>query len=310
MVYSALSSAVKERVHKTIYSFFKNYLDKIKNNVDIINLYKDNQILKNIGLNLLDKNDFLQPNTIEYQANENELNLMVEHVKKIWTEYGNNDPFWSVITSEKFRLEKIESTKDEFYSSGKNTCLQFIECLKRNDFIISKNMTCLELGCGTGRVTAHLATYFDKVLACDISKPHIKLAEENLKDIKNIEYINVVTPNELLDIKKVDVIFTVIVLQHNTPPLIHEYIKNLLSILKNGGVAYFQVPTYKKNYSFSIKKYLNNLDRYKTMEMHAIPQQAIFSLIEKNNCITYEVREDTWVGDLITISNTFLVKKK
>ena len=119
----------------------------------------------------------------------------------------------------------------------------------------------MELGCGTGRVTAHLATVFSKVYGCDISKPHLQIAEENLKKLNNIEFMKILTPDQLLIIDKVNVVFSMIVLQYNAPPLIYKYIENILKVLKPGGIAFFQVPTYKKNYNFSINRYLKNIEK-------------------------------------------------
>ena len=110
------------KIHRIIYYACIKYLAIIINNEDVISYYKNGQFLRQIGLGFIDKNDLQDHNNIEYKADKKQLSMMIDHVKKIWTDYGSTDPYWSVITSEKFRIGKIEISKDEFYSSGEHTC--------------------------------------------------------------------------------------------------------------------------------------------------------------------------------------------
>jgi cyclopropane fatty-acyl-phospholipid synthase-like methyltransferase len=155
---------------------------------------------------------------------------------------------------------------------------------------------------------------FQTVIACDISKPHLKLAADWMRehDVDNIMLKDVYSPKEIAELTSgVDVIYSVIALQHNPPPLIAEYIKVLLSRLNPGGLAFFQVPTSKRGYSFLVDSYLNDLEQGKVdyMEVHAIPQKALFEIVRDQGCRLVEIREDAWVGDEATISNTLLVER-
>ena len=108
---------------------------------------------------------------------------------------------------------------------------------------------------------------------------------------------------------KFDVFYSVIVLQHNPPPVIGVVLKKILSKLRGGGIAYFQVPTYALGYQFDCKTYLRGFMRNTRMEMHVFPQRELFELIREQGCRLVEMREDNYVGTGNMISNSFLVIK-
>jgi trans-aconitate methyltransferase len=106
-----------------------------------------------------------------------------------------------------------------------------------------------------------------------------------------------------------DLLYTRIVLQHNPPPVMHHVLNGLLGQLNPGGVAYFQVPTYNAGYSFSIDSYLAT-DNTTNMEMHYLPQPALFALLARHGCQLLEIREDDAIGlSHNAVSNTLLVRK-
>jgi SAM-dependent methyltransferase len=108
---------------------------------------------------------------------------------------------------------------------------------------------------------------------------------------------------------QVDLILSVITLQHNPPPVIYWLIKNLLRLLKPGGVAFIQVPTYRNGYLFEVEHYLNT-PAPNTLEMHFLPQQYVFRAIDESECSCLEVREDGMVGhEHIMLSNSFVIRR-
>ena len=51
------------------------------------------------------------------------------------------------------------------------------------------------------------------------------------------------TVDEMVNLERVDLVYSLIVLQHNPPPVIRLIVRAFLKALNPGGVAYFQVPT-------------------------------------------------------------------
>jgi hypothetical protein len=46
------------------------------------------------------------------------------------------------------------------------------------------------------------------------------------------------------------------------------------------------------------------------MEMHVLPQETLFALIEACGCQLLEIREDDRAGSASTVSNAVLVRKR
>ena len=106
-----------------------------------------------------------------------------------------------------------------------------------------------------------------------------------------------------------DFLYSRIVLQHNPPPVMARLLTDLLGQLRPGGVALFQIPTYKSGYRFQIDDYLAQ-DNDTAMEMHYFPQAALFALLAEQRCQVLEVREDDAIGlSNSAVSNTVLLQK-
>jgi len=109
---------------------------------------------------------------------------------------------------------------------------------------------------------------------------------------------------------QVDVIYSIIVLQHNPPPVIDRILGTFARILKPGGIAYFQVPTYVQGYSFDLGEYLESKVGTPSMEMHVYPQDRVFRRFAEYNAVPVAVVEDDATAmHAFGRSNTFLFAK-
>jgi len=240
------------------------------------------------------------------------LHQMLDRVAKTWQGLGSTQPFWSVLTSDEYKMERFGEHADTYWESGKGDVDRLNAWLKRNGIpAFGGNHTCCEYGCGTGRVTRWLADQFSRVVALDISLPHIELAQSHMKRAgkSNVSFRHIDSLAFLNQkVQPVDVFFSFIVLQHNPPPIIAVILNTVLQWLKPGGVAFFQVPTYAPNYSFIAEDYLQHPSQ--TMEMHILPQRYVQAIASRQNCEMIEVQPDLYVGSPDWISNTFLLRKK
>lgn len=235
---------------------------------------------------------------------------MVERVERNFRHMGETEPHWSVLSTDKYLANNIETTEAEFFESGKMPVTQLKLTAARYGLDLASFDTCLELGCGLGRSTIWLAQEFRQVVGADISAPHLRMAADVATRFgrTNISFLNVSDLSRLQTGPEFDAFFSIIVLQHNPPPIIHHVLATILGRLKPGGIAYFQVPTYRLGYMFDVDKYLATPLRLGVPEMHVIPQPELHRLIETTGCRLLEMREDSAAGG-DHISSRLFVRK-
>lgn len=237
------------------------------------------------------------------------LGLLLDRVYRAWSRLGEDDPFYSVLTFERFHQDQIAENMDEFYSSGKRDIERLALCLQRN--LIQKEIRqVVELGCGVGRLTNLLGAQFPSVLGLDVSKAHLELASAHCQrqGRRNVQFRQVRSMADLEDLPKIDLFFSLIVLQHNPPPVIVATLQRICSRMAPGGIMYFQVPTFLPGYRFRMDEYLN-LSESGSIEMHAVPQHVILRLLAENGLRLIEIVEDDCTGIQGAISNTFVAEK-
>jgi SAM-dependent methyltransferase len=234
------------------------------------------------------------------------------HVQNVWQHLGETEPHFSVLTSEQYQTLKIKDSQTVFFNSGQADVERLFMTLDRNGVDARSLKTCLEYGCGLGRVTYWLARRFENVIGYDISKSHLNLASRYLKEreLENVSLRHITQPGDIGNFPKVDLVYSIIVLQHNPPPIIRLIIQELVRALNPDGIAYFQVPTYRVGYRFSAKEYLSEQAMKNDIEMHVLPQREIFRILRDERGELLEVLEDGSTGLRDgERSNTFVVRK-
>lgn len=252
------------------------------------------------------------PMSIDGPCDDRQVALLFEHIQNTWQTWGTTEPHWSVLSAEQYKKNNIAGSEAAFYASGEHACEFFLKALARNNIDLTRLNSCLELGCGLGRVSIWLAKHFDKVHACDISLAHLNGAREYVekRGPRNVEFLHLASPNSFSGLPRVDGIFSIIVLQHNPPPLMEFMLGHLFAALNAGGVAYIQIPTYRRDYAFSVERYLRDRSQGNDLEMHALPQSRVFDIAQRAGMSVVEVWEDTSTGEARSRSNVFLLQKR
>jgi SAM-dependent methyltransferase len=253
--------------------------------------------------------------SIQLDLSDTQLDQLWDHVSQVWTGLGTSDPFWSVLTGERYRRANMSDTAmvEEFYASGIMDLHYLRAFLNRADLALTPDMVVAEYGCGLGRVTSFLARVTGHVLAFDISASHLEVARRRMEQeaIANVEFVHVIGQSSLARLKAIDLFFSIIVLQHNPPPVILGILKAAFAGLRPGGLAFFQVPTYASGYTFELERFMENEGRAKSMEMHFVPQINILRLAKAHGMQPMEIREDHLVGNYERwLSSTFLMRKE
>lgn len=238
---------------------------------------------------------------------------LLDHIAATWTRFGDTEPHFSVVTDPKFKPERIEANRAAFDAGGKHSVERLDAALARAGLALPQGATCLELGCGVGRITAWLARRCGHVLATDISASHLALARTHLaaQGARNVDLRRLARIEDIDALPAFDLFFSVIVLQHNPPPVIRTILERVFARLAPGGLAYFQVPTYRAGYQFAFDAYLREKIGKGEMEMHVLPQRDILRAASEHGLELVEVIEDPYTGMRAgEVSNTFLLHKR
>ena len=117
---------------------------------------------------------------VEDVKSSEDLAQILEHIRLTWQYLGEIEPHWSVLTSEKFVKSHITETEEEFFNSGRDNVEKLLASLRRNGLDISAYRTCVEYGCGLGRITRWLADRFRHVYGYDTLAAHLGGAANHL----------------------------------------------------------------------------------------------------------------------------------
>lgn len=235
------------------------------------------------------------PLEIETEADPERFARLLDATGRYWSRIGEEAPHWSVLTNDAYRPERIAETEAQFYATGASDVNLIRAVMRRCGLPPRRIRTVCEFGCGAGRATWHLARAFPEVIALDISRAHLDIAGRWVAahDLGNVQFRQV-TAQALHPAEGYDLWFSRIVLQHNPPPVMLAILRAAFRGLAPGGVAIFQVPTYAVGYRFALDDYLAGRIG-EAMEMHVLPQRALFALAAAEGLELLEMRDDTGV---------------
>ncbi|MFH1313761.1 MAG: class I SAM-dependent methyltransferase [Candidatus Eisenbacteria bacterium] len=156
-----------------------------------------------------------------------------------WEKFGRDDPYFSVISDDKFRERNLtDENREDFFRSG----YVYIDtiCTKSREHI-DPTFTikqALDFGCGVGRLVIPLSDVAETVTGVDVSDSMLDEAKKNCetRSIKNV--ILVKSDDNLSSLTgKYDFIHSFIVFQHIPVPRGERIFKNLIDHLEDGGIC-------------------------------------------------------------------------
>lgn len=256
--------------------------------------------------------DRLPGNPIQLDLSAEQRQRLWEHVAKAWSQLGEQEPYYSVLTHNEFlRSNLSDDAVERFYASGEHDVIRAETYLARHGLELPRDGICVDYGCGLGRVTLWLARRFKRVLAIDVSGSHLVMARQALaaRGITNVEFHQLRHLSDLSILQGTNFFHSMIVLQHNPPPIIYDILKYVFNGLHTNDIAFFQVPTYRTNYRWNFDQYIAEQESRHEIEMHVLPQHVVFRLAAAAACIPLEVHVDGYTGLPDGISNTFLFTK-
>jgi ubiquinone/menaquinone biosynthesis C-methylase UbiE len=239
--------------------------------------------------------------------------------KEEWEKLIAHDPMWAVLSDHQKKGNNWDA--DEFYETGKKSINRVMKHLL--PFLSESRGVALDFGCGLGRLSFPLTEYFTKVIGVDVTRAAIERAKKRMGS-ENVEFYT----NERSDLKfigdsEVDLVVSLITLQHIRPLYSKKYIAEFLRVLNPQGLAYFQLPSHliiSDLYTFlyalipnGIFKQISNFVHSNAdegfMEMNSLRRSVVEKIVRANGGEVLEVREDKSAGEKWK-SYTYIVRKK
>lgn len=165
-----------------------------------------------------------------------------------WQKWGRTNPYYAVLSDDKFRKENLANNTKEFFDSGFSQADRVVALLTRHFGPMSLE-SALDFGCGVGRVMVGLGRHFRQVTGIDISPDMLAEARRNLDHFKISNATLLESDDRLSNVaERFDLVHTYIVLQHIPVARGRIIINSLLSHLKPRGAIALHV-TLRRNLS-------------------------------------------------------------
>ncbi len=157
-----------------------------------------------------------------------------------WEALGDADPMFGVLSDPTKHGGKWEV--DDFFASGRAHVGHLLRTL-RDVRATFEPGTCLDFGCGVGRLTIPLSEAFRHTVGVDVARPMIEAARVHCPAGVRCEFV----VNRAPDLRQFadatfDVVHSCLVLQHIPPGVSLRYIAEFFRVTRPGGLVVFQLP--------------------------------------------------------------------
>jgi len=158
-----------------------------------------------------------------------------------WEGLGRTDPLFGILSDPSKWGGKWDA--DEFFASGRAHVKKLLRSLHEIGASFT-NATCLDFGCGVGRLTVPLSGSFNRTIGVDVARSMIDQARRYHAASSQCEFLL----NRGLDLRQFpdatfDFVHSCLVLQHIPPDLAIRYIEEFFRVCKPGGLVVFQLPS-------------------------------------------------------------------
>ena len=181
---------------------------------------------------------------------------------KAWQKWGEQDPYFGVLSQDTFKTSNIENSRIAFMQTGETHVADLMERIERS-FGPLAGGSALDFGCGVGRLVVPLARRFSAVTGVDVSDAMLSEARSNCA-AAGVGNVTFVKSDDRLSAASgsFDLVHTALVLQHIPVPRGQLIIQALLDRLTPGGVAALQ---------FSLARRFSTLKSLAYFVRHHVP---------------------------------------
>jgi SAM-dependent methyltransferase len=156
-----------------------------------------------------------------------------------WDAFGDADPLFGVLS---------DPTKfgghwrvDDFFASGDAHVKKWLRILGEHGATFQPG-TCLDFGCGVGRLTGPLSESFLETVGVDVAKSMVAVARRYNRNPRCRFIVNRDPDLRSINSATFDFVHSCLVLQHVPPEFTIRYIEEFFRVAKPGGLVVFQLP--------------------------------------------------------------------
>lgn len=166
---------------------------------------------------------------------------------KAWEQWGAADPYFGVLTQEKFRGRNLTAdAKREFFATGTEHVREVLANIRHH---LEPNFTprqVLDFGCGAGRLLLPFARQADAATGMDVSAAMLAEAQHNAQEAELNNITLLASDDQLSRLDGIfDLVHSYIVFQHIPVSRGEKLLCRLLRRVRPGGVAAIQVPCWR-----------------------------------------------------------------
>lgn len=166
--------------------------------------------------------------------------MEINHLKRDWNTFGKTDPLWAIMTVDSKKGNRWQP--EAFFRTGEEEIAKIMGYVDSMGINLCRSRA-LDFGCGVGRLTQALATYFSEVSGVDIAPSMIRHAKKFNRHRNCTYYLNDKTNLKLFGDTRFDFIYTSFTLQHIEPRYTKAYLAEFLRLLVTGGILVFNLPS-------------------------------------------------------------------
>lgn len=161
----------------------------------------------------------------------------LDGVRDVWERLGADDPYWAVLTEATFHGG---NGREEFFEIGRREVRDALAVLERLGR--PRGEVAVDFGCGVGRLSYALAEQFSRVVGVDVASSMIDEANAHNPAPDRVRFVHNTSTTLPFPDNSVDLVLSLITLQHMPPSLSIRYLLEMARITRPGGHLMFQLP--------------------------------------------------------------------
>ncbi|MCB1705677.1 MAG: class I SAM-dependent methyltransferase [Halioglobus sp.] len=164
---------------------------------------------------------------------------MFENSDDDWETYGAENPYWGVMSNEKFLAENLDDqAMADFWASGEHDIDTVFQTIERHVDPGFQPRQVLDFGCGVGRLLFPISRRCEHATGVDVSPSMLAEAKRQAagKSITNVSFIETNDCRELGE-QQYCLVHSYIVFQHIPEDRGYVLLDRLLASLRSGGVG-------------------------------------------------------------------------